>query len=56
MSVTRAPWLSTLMVSSTIIPSWEAAGQQALASFIFACLVRGRQDRAVQDARGVPVR
>ena len=30
MNVTRAPWLSAVMVSSTIIPSWEAAGQQAL--------------------------
>ena len=30
MKETRAPWLSTVMVSSTIIPSWEAAGQQAL--------------------------
>ena len=29
MSVTRAPWLSTVMVSSTIIPSRVAAGQHA---------------------------
>ena len=28
--MTRAPWLSTVMVSSTIIPSWAAVGQQAL--------------------------
>src|SRR5690242_21043022 len=28
--VTRAPRLSTVIVSSTIIPSWDAAGQQAL--------------------------
>jgi hypothetical protein len=30
MKLTRAPRLSTVMVSRTIIPSWEAAGQQAL--------------------------
>src|SRR6266496_3081600 len=30
MKLTRAPRLSTVMVSSTIIPSWAAAGQQAL--------------------------
>jgi hypothetical protein len=29
MNVTRAPRLSTVMVSSTIIPSWAAAGQHA---------------------------
>ena len=53
MKLTRAPRLSTVMVSSTIIPSWEAAGQQALVWLEIRLPSPEHDQLAVEDADGL---
>jgi hypothetical protein len=53
MKLTRAPRLSTVMVSSTIIPSREAAGQQALVWLENQVALAEHHQLAVEDADGL---